>query len=155
MPSRGDQDPFSVVAATCLSRQARLVNRVVSRVYDDTLRPLGLKASQFNIMVATARMGTARPADLCASLRLRPSTLSRNVNVLHVNGWIEFLPEETDGRAKSLRLTAAGSTLMRRSMSAWERAQSEVEGLLGKDGVKALGLLADKLTQTVKEEDDE
>ena len=48
----------------------RLLNRVVTKTYDDALRPLGIKTSQLNILVVTARLGLARPAEISDRLKM-------------------------------------------------------------------------------------
>ncbi len=70
---------IDVIARTCVAARMRLLNRVVTNFYDDALRPLGLKISQLNILIATAKLGEARPAEVCEILQLDTSTLSRNV----------------------------------------------------------------------------
>ena len=82
----------------------RLLNRVVTNLYDDALRPLGLKVSQLNILIVTARLGLARPAQVCDILQLDVSTLSRNVKPLQAHGWLEVVPdEELDARVVTAR----------------------------------------------------
>ena len=56
-----------------------MLNRIVTNLYDDQLRSLGLKVSQMNILVATGKLGVARPAEVCRKLNLDVSTLRRNV----------------------------------------------------------------------------
>ena len=51
------------IARDCIAVRLRLVNRVITSVYDEALRPLGLKASQMNILVVAAKLGVARPAE--------------------------------------------------------------------------------------------
>ena len=46
---------IDVIARTCVAARMRLLNRVVTNFYDDALRPLGLKISQLNILIATAK----------------------------------------------------------------------------------------------------
>ncbi len=50
------------VASDCIAARVRLINRVVTAIYDDALRPHGLRVSQGNILVAVGRKGQARPA---------------------------------------------------------------------------------------------
>jgi hypothetical protein len=57
-PTTGSID---TIARTCMAVRLRLLNRVVTSFYDDVLRPLGLKVSQLNILIVTARLGLARP----------------------------------------------------------------------------------------------
>ena len=87
------------IATSCVAKQLRLLNRVVTNIYDDALRPLDLKVSQMNILVAAAMMGTARPIEVCEHLHLDVSTLSRNVERMKARGWLEVVLEE-DGRSQ-------------------------------------------------------
>ena len=80
------------VASECVAVRLRMLNRVVTNIYDDALRPLGLKVSQLNILVVTAKLGVARPAQMCEILRLDASTLSRNVERMRAHGWLEVVP---------------------------------------------------------------
>src|SRR5690242_2589795 len=95
------------IARNCIAVRLRLLNRVVTNLYDDALRPLGLKVSQVNILVVTAKLGLAQPAQLCDLLHLDPSTLSRNVERMRSKGWLEVVPGE-DARTQPFRLTAQG-----------------------------------------------
>src|SRR4051812_22520018 len=45
------------IATSCIAGRLRLLNRVVTNIYDDALRPLDLKVSQMNILVAAAKLG--------------------------------------------------------------------------------------------------
>ena len=85
---------IDTIAKTCIAVRLRLLNRVVTNFYDDALRPLGLKVSQLNILIVTARLGLARPAQVCDILQLDASTLSRNVKPLQTHGWLEVVPGE-------------------------------------------------------------
>ena len=126
-----------VIARECLAVRLRLLNRVVTNIYDDALRPLGVKASQLNILVVTARLGLARPADVCERLQLDTSTLSRNVERMRARDWLEVV-EDDDGRAQPFQLTAKGRRLLERAMPAWEKAQEEVKNLIGADAVSSI-----------------
>jgi DNA-binding MarR family transcriptional regulator len=132
------------IAGECIAVRVRLINRVISAVYDEALRPLGIRISQGNLLVAVARMGEARPADLCKLLRIEKSTLSRDVEVMKGNGWLESDPP-AGGRNQVLRVTAAGRELLARSYPAWESAQAEASRLIGAPGVDALKEIAGRL----------
>ena len=56
---------IDTIAKTCIAVRLRMLNRVVTNVYDEAMRPLGLKVSQLNILVVTAKLGVARPAAVC------------------------------------------------------------------------------------------
>jgi DNA-binding MarR family transcriptional regulator len=125
------------IAASCIAGRLRLLNRVVTNIYDDALRPLDLKVSQMNILVVAAKLGVARPAEVCEFLELDTSTVSRTVDRMVGNGWLEIVPEE-DGRSQPFRLTAEGHRLLERALPAWEKAQAEAKKLLGDDGLRLL-----------------
>ena len=122
----------------------RRLNRVVTNFYDDSLRPLGLKASQLNILIVTAKLGLARPAQVCEILQLDASTLSRNVKPLQAHGWLEVVPED-DARAQPFRLTAQGKRLIEKAVPAWEEAQRQATELLGQEGIALLDQVAKKV----------
>src|SRR3974390_2603197 len=116
------QKKIDTIARTCVAVRLRLLNRVVSKLYDDALRPLGLKVSQLNILVVAAKLGLARPATVCDILQLDTSTLSRNVERMRSRGWLEVIPGE-DARTQPFRLTAKGKRLLERAVPAWAQAQ--------------------------------
>ena len=111
---------------------------------DDALRPLGLKVSQLNILVVTARLGLARPAQVCEILQLDTSTLSRNVKPLQAHGWLEVVPDE-DARTQPFRLTPQGKRLIEKAVPAWEEAQRQAAEMLGDEGVTLLDKAARRL----------
>jgi DNA-binding MarR family transcriptional regulator len=118
------------IAGECIAVRLRMLNRVVTNVYDDALRPIDLKVSQMNILVAAAKMGTARPADVCEHLHLDVSTLSRNVERMKARGWLEVVSDE-DGRSQPFRLTPLGRRLLEKAIPAWSQAQQKVKKMLG------------------------
>ena len=129
--------PEDTIAQECLAVRMRMLNRVVTNIYDEALRPLGVKTSQLNILVVAARLGLARPAEVCQRLQLDTSTLSRNVERMKAKGWLEVVADD-DGRAQPFRLTAKGRKLLDRAKPAWERAQKKTKKILGADTISAL-----------------
>ena len=49
-----------LIAQDCIADRMRLLNRVVTKIYDDALRSLGIRTGQLNILVVTApsRLGS-------------------------------------------------------------------------------------------------
>ena len=129
---------IDTIAKSCIAVRLRLLNRVDTNLYDDALRPIGLKVSQLNILIVAARLGLARPGQVCGILQLDASTLSRNVERMRARDWLEVVPGD-DARAQPFRLTPAGKKLLERTIPAWERAQHNAVEFLGQEGV---GLLA-------------
>jgi DNA-binding MarR family transcriptional regulator len=132
------------IVRECVAVRLRLLNRVVTNLYDDALRPLGLRVSQMHILVVTAKLGLAEPAKVCDLFRLDASTLSRNVERMRAKGWLEVVPGE-DARTQPFRLTVQGRRMLERAIPAWEQAQKKAEELLGEAGVSMLAKTAGKL----------
>jgi DNA-binding MarR family transcriptional regulator len=135
---------IDTIAKTCVAVRLRLLNRVVTNLYDDALRPLGLKVSQLNILIATAKLDVARPNQVCKILHLEPSTLSRNVERMRAHGWLEVVPGE-DARFQPFRLTPQGKRMIEKAVSGWEKAQRQATELLGREGSAMFDKVAKKL----------
>jgi DNA-binding MarR family transcriptional regulator len=131
------QSMIDKVASECVAVRLRMLNRVITNIYDDALRPLDLKVSQMNILVAAAKMGTARPVEVCEHLHLDVSTLSRNVERMKARGWLEVVADE-DGRLQPFRLTSQGRKLLTQAIPAWSEAQRQVKKVLGDRFVEQL-----------------
>ena len=131
------QATIDEVASECVAVRLRMLNRVVTNIYDDALRPLDLKVSQMNILVTAAKIGTARPVEVCEHLHLDVSTLSRNVERMTARGWLEVVPAE-DRRSQPFRLTREGRKLLDKAIPAWSEAQQQVKKVLGEEFVERL-----------------
>jgi DNA-binding MarR family transcriptional regulator len=142
---------IDAIANSCIAGRLRLLNRVVTNLYDDALRPFGIRLSQGSILAVTAKLGVARPADVCSILELDASTLSRTVERMVENGWLEILPGD-DGRHHPFRLTAQGKQLMDEAVPAWEAAQVRAQKLIGDDGQKLLDSVIKRIKSLPKSE---
>lgn len=125
------------IESSCLAVRLRALNRALTSVYDEHLRPFGLKTSQLNVLVAIESSGGLQPVQLAEMLSLEKSTVSRNVDKLVARGWVESSPAR-QGRGHSLRLTATGRRLLSNVAPAWRSAQKHALAALGHDGAEAL-----------------
>jgi DNA-binding MarR family transcriptional regulator len=141
MPTRKrtDDDLSEVVARECIATKIRRLNRAVTAIYDEALRPHGLKVSQMSVLVTVAKLGEPTPGAVGRVLDLETSTLSRNVDRMRARGWLETVPT-ADGRAHLLRVTPRGTRLLRDAHGAWCRAQERAGALLGEQGMRGISL---------------
>jgi len=121
----------------CLGGRVRMLNRRISAIYDEQFSELGLKVSQFSVLVAVTNRGAARPAELAKILEMDESTLSRNVERMCAKGWLR-LEGDDDRRSHFIKITDKGLALVRKGYAAWQRAQSEAVNQLGEPVVGAL-----------------
>ena len=134
------------IAQQCVALRLRVLNRVVTKIYDEALRPLGIKTSQLNILVAAGKLGLASPLRVCEILHLDPSTLSRNVERMRARGWLEAVSVE-DAREQPFRLTGEGKELLEQAGPPWETAQERARQLLGEGMVALLGETVQRLSR--------
>ncbi len=132
------------VGRECIAGRLRMINRVVTKLYDDALRPYGLRTGQFNILTAVERRGSVSPSWLAAFLRLEDSTLSRDVKLMVTKGWLRKAPA-TDGRTHHLNLTRTGRTKLAAASHGWEIAQRRAATVLGTSGVARLARVAERM----------
>ena len=125
-----DDRVYAEILATCASLQLRKADRVVTHLYDEALRPMGLRSTQLPILVTLAAQGALAATDLANSLVLDRTTLIRNLRPLQRRGLIEI--GRADGRRKRMaRLTAAGHRAVAAAVPLWTKAQTRVTDELG------------------------
>lgn len=139
---KSDKTIIDCIACECLLSRTRRLNRVLTRIYDDELRPFGLKATQLNLLVVVAKAGHIRRIDIGKLLHLDPSTLTRNLKIMVTNGWIEEVASGEDGRGLPLRVTTQGRNLLEQIGPAWRKAQNRAQKFIGDEGAALLLRLA-------------
>ena len=136
--SKSAQAIANEVARECVMTRWRTTNRVLTAVYDEELRPFGLKSTQHSLLVGVTKAGPVRRIELGRLLSIDPSTLTRNLAVMLKHGWIEEVPDDADQRGAPVQTTAMGRKLLERSGPAWHRAQARAKKMLGSAGVNLL-----------------
>src|SRR5216110_895574 len=115
----------SVRLSPCVCSTLRMVSRAVTQLYDDVLRPSGLRITQFSILATIARMGASNLRQLEDTLAIDQTTLTRSLNLLERDRVIERVPHP-DGRIKAMRLTSKGRRAMEVARPLWIQAQAKV-----------------------------
>lgn len=136
----------SKIANECIAVRLRLINRAVTNIYDDALRPFGLKVSQMNILVVVSLRKTVRPSEIGEVLQIDRSTLSRNIERMKSRGWLENIEDE-DARAQPVRLTKTGRDLLKEVSPAWEEAQAQATELMGEEFIASVRDAARQVSQ--------
>lgn len=137
MEPEGIKGVAGEVIRDCIATRLRMANRVVTKVYDDALRPFGLRVTQMSMLVLAEDRGVIRQSEVGAELQLDDSTLSRNLERMRAKEWLEEVSGD-DARVHSYQLTQAGRALLEQAIPAWRSAQNEAKRLLGDAGVQAL-----------------
>ncbi len=134
--SRANEPIADMIADECLAVRIRLLNRAITAIYDEALRPLGVTVGQLNVLVAVAKLGPISPRDLARRLSMEKSTLSRNAELMRSHGWIEV--ESGDSPRRLLRTRPKGLRLLEKAVPLWKDAQARTKAMLGQRGAQSL-----------------
>jgi DNA-binding MarR family transcriptional regulator len=132
-------------SACCLSLRARRMSRIITRIYDDALRGLGMTASQFTLLTAVAQQDGITAAEIGFDLDIEKSTLSRNLKRLVSLKLIKMDPP-AGRRGRGLHLSPAGEEALRAAFPIWRSTQDRVSTILGGEST----LTFDRLLQSAE-----
>ena len=126
----------------------RRTSRALTQLYENALRPLGLRATQFTILQALSLAGEVTQSRLGEMLALDSTTLTRTLRIMRRQGWIEERRGE-DRRERWLHLAKPGETQLKRAVPVWEKVQSRLRHQLGDKAWKSLMEVTYQLTDLV------
>lgn len=116
----------------CMCASFRRAARALTHIYDDALRPLGLRGTQFTILQALSLTGEISQGDLSDLLVIDSTTLTRTLRLMRGRGWIEERPGK-DRRERWLQLSAAGRRQFQRASVPWQELQTQLRSRVGAD----------------------
>ncbi|RMF11474.1 MAG: MarR family transcriptional regulator [Alphaproteobacteria bacterium] len=129
--NKKEQNLGPLDAQDCVCFNLRAAARALTRAYDEALRPVGLKATQFTILAAINRLDEGVPiGTLAKSLSMDRTTLTRNLRPLEKQGLVEVLPEGYR-RARGMVLTGKGRKLLETAFPLWRQAQKATVERIG------------------------
>ena len=114
----------------CACTRARTAARLITRAYDDKLRPAGIKASQLSVLAAIDSVDVPSIAALSQVLSMDRTTLSRNLKPLVAAKWVT-VAEEGGGRGKTARITPTGRAKLKQGIPLWRKAQHALDRQAG------------------------
>ena len=122
----------------CLCAAVRKTGRHLTKKYDQYLKPSGLKITQFSMLANIARNPSIAVTKLAELLVMDQTTVTRNLRVLEKAGYIHIETDTTDHRIKRTQVTGLGMCRMDEARPFWEKAQLEIERILGKESIERL-----------------
>src|SRR6266567_7437382 len=117
-------------ALPCMCASFRRTARVLTQHYDTTLRPLGLRATQFTLLQALSLAGEVSQGTLGEILAIDSTTLTRTLAIMRRRGWITSRSGK-DRRERKLSLSEAGRAEFKRALPHWEKAQQGLRARFG------------------------
>ncbi len=128
--SYNDLIPVEQMTAQCFCLNTQRTARAVARLYDATMRPVGLTSGQFSILAALNQQKPVSIGALADGLGPERTTLTRNLAPLEAAGLIQSEADDGDRRVRRLSLTVLGRERLALAMPLWRRAQQEATAAL-------------------------
>ena len=143
------EEPKRIPELPCLCANFRRTVRALTQLYEEALRPLGLRGTQFTILQAMSLAGEVSQGQLGDILALDSTTLTRTLAIMDRRGWIARR-RGRDGREWRLSLSKAGRKEFERVSPTWDRVQERLHKQLGDQRWKELFQLNQELTAFLK-----
>ncbi len=114
----------------CVCANLRRATRAVTKIYDDALRPSGLKITQFNLLGSLMALGPTTLSELAKDMVIDRTTLTRNLEPLEARGLVAS-QGGADRRERQLTITAEGVAALTAAYPLWQAAQKSIMKLIG------------------------
>lgn len=127
-----DPKDYKGINDKCSCFNLRKTTRAVTQYFDHTLEPVGIRATQFTLLVSMAAVSAHTLTEMATSLLMDRTTLTRNLKPLEKLGLITTT-EARDKRSKAYSLTEKGRDVLQKAIPLWEKSQRKVVDGLGND----------------------
>ena len=122
----------------CNNSELRKATRHLGLLFDEVMRPSGLRAAQHGLLYHVKAMDRPTMKALARELVMDLSALGHTLKPLVRDGYLRLDPDDRDARAKRVSLTPSGEAKLEETIVLWRAAQSRVEATLGADKAQAL-----------------
>lgn len=137
----------------CTCATLRRATRALTQLYEEALRPFGLRATQFTILQVLSITGEITQGELGRILAMESTTLTRTLEIMNRQGWITKRRGK-DRREWRLGLAKAGTATLERALPAWQQIQESAKEQLGSVRWNQLTKLANDLTTAITMKED-
>jgi DNA-binding MarR family transcriptional regulator len=114
----------------CVCATFRKATRTLTLLYDEYLRPAGLRVTQYSLLKNVLAREPVSVNQLAEATVTDRTTLTRNLRVLQQGGLIR-IREGEDRRLREVTVTPRGREAVAKATPCWERAQARVVGQMG------------------------
>ena len=137
-----------IPALPCICASLRRASRAVTQLYEDALRPTGLRGTQFTVLQTLSLAGEVTQGQLGQILAIDSTTLTRTLNIMGRHGWIAKRRGQ-DRREWRMRLSKAGETQFNQALPHWQKAQTQLRRQLGDELSNNLMQLTQNVTNAL------
>lgn len=117
----------------CACKNLRMTSRVITQYFDKALQPIGLRATQLALLADISSRESSTIGQLADILLMDQTTVTRNVEILKKNGFIDAKTGDDDLRKRCITITESGTSMLIEALPLWENAQLRIEQGIGKE----------------------
>lgn len=136
-PQPSNEVPDFRCCLKCTGFNLRKASRAVSQVYDEMLRPAGIRGTQYSLLVAVHMRGPVTVTQLAENAVMDRTTLTRNLEVLEKQGLVQVSAGE-DRRTRQVVITEEGRAMLLKAYPLWEKAQARIRENMGAERLQTL-----------------
>ena len=131
----------------CLYFQTNNLARVLSKMADEAFKSVGLSTSHAFLLMKVSDQPGIQPSQLSEVLHLTPSTITRLIEKMEYQGYLERISE---GRATLVEPTPKCRSKVSEISKAWTSLQAEYREKLGDRYAEVLTEMAHKAIQELE-----
>lgn len=128
--------------------QTNSLSRILSRMADEAFKSIGLSTSHAFLLMKVHDEPGIQPSQLSEVLQLTPSTITRLIEKMEYQGYLERFSE---GRATRVEPTAKCKAKVPEIRKVWNRLRNQYREKLGDRYTKVLTEMAHKAIQELKQ----
>lgn len=130
----------------------RRTELAIQNLKDRQLRPIGIAAAHYTLLVSTAAEPGLTGAELARRLSVTPQAIASLVSRLEGRGLLERRTHPRHRQVQELHLTDAGRDALRQADEVMASIEQQVVDILGDAESTELRSVLDRLTETLRPE---
>ena len=135
------REPDFSECAECLCLASRRAARTITRAFEKQMRPHGIRAPQFSLLVLLELKGPQSIGELADALGADRTTLTRNLALIEAQSLVKIRPGD-DARSRIVAITPKGRGALKGAFPAWRKAQAALSAAIGRQMADSLRQLA-------------
>jgi len=109
----------------CVAFNLRRASRIITRRYEESLKPLALTSFQFTTLVALSDYPAIPLSVMAEEFGMSNSTMTRNLKPMLAKNYVILKAHTADARRKLVSITPQGRRMMKKAEPLWQKAQDE------------------------------
>ena len=123
----------------CIAGRLRMLSRVVTMLYNDTFGAEGVTFAQAALLMHIFAQPGIRQVALSKRFQIEKSAMSRDVQLMQRNGWLNSTVRD------GLHLTESGTQTAKRCHKIWKSLNQTIRDELGTDAVSGLSAFSERM----------